>query len=366
MKKLEISIEEFNSSGGLRILTAISNLVADGGIDVSIIYPDFSPAPFFPINSKVRLVPIKTHSPFGRLEFLIRLLIHQASSRSLSLTSSYRLLIPLSIAGFLTHTSRPIFLIQGLDLKSLIRLASTACFNKLINVILYFISQKLPCERIYVSNYLASFCGRPGTVIQNFISPRLLSESTTYRDWFKKSKFGPIRIGWIGNQTANKGFDLFFEISKLLDLSESLRSHNVEFVCASQDRNLGSVLATSKINLTRPTSDDELKKFYEHCDIFLSLSVSEGFSLPTLEAMAAGCIVLTTNSGGISDFAIDGVNSFVMTSRSARCAVDCIENILNNADNIQNISHAAIRTARRFTFDEFSRNYLSYFMKRVH
>lgn len=36
---------------------------------------------------------------------------------------------------------------------------------------------------------------------------------------------------------------------------------------------------------------------------FLSSSRSEGFGLPGLEAMAAGCAVVTTNSGGVRDYA---------------------------------------------------------------
>ncbi len=368
MKKLDISIEEFNSSGGLRILTAISNLAVEAGIDVSITHPDFSHTPFFPVNPRVKLNPIKTYFPFKNVEFIARLFFHQAFHKGPTLTSSYRLLLPLAAASFFTRTFRPVFLIQGLDLKSLIKLSSSPSLKKLINTILYFISQVLPCERIYVSNYLAREYGRPGSVIQNFISDEFLFDNSLNRDWVKKSKLGPIRIGWVGNQASNKGFDLFCEIARMLDLNENLKWLKFEFICASQDHKLNETLADSnlKINLIIPPSDKELKNFYDNCDIFLSLSVSEGFSLPTLEAMAAGCIVVATNSGGINDFAINGENSFVLADRSATGAVDCIEGILNNPDKINKISLAATHTARRFTYDEFSRNYLSYLMKQAY
>ena len=140
-----------------------------------------------------------------------------------------------------------------------------------------------------------------------------------------------------------------------------------EFICASQDLTLEEALKQSNLNikLFRPPSDKELKDFYSHCDIFLSLSISEGFSLPALEAMALGCIVLTTNSGGVGDFAVHKMNSIVLNERSALLAVDLILDVLGDPKRVNSISHEAINTAQRFTHERFSRNYLSYFMEQA-
>ncbi len=48
--------------------------------------------------------------------------------------------------------------------------------------------------------------------------------------------------------------------------------------------------------------------------IFLHTSYHEGYGLPPAEAMACGCCVITTNCGGVSDFAINNKTAFIVNS----------------------------------------------------
>lgn len=50
-------------------------------------------------------------------------------------------------------------------------------------------------------------------------------------------------------------------------------------------------------------SQDKLAEIYSGCDIFLCPSWDEGFGLPSLEAMACRCAVVTYDNGGSRDFA---------------------------------------------------------------
>ena len=52
------------------------------------------------------------------------------------------------------------------------------------------------------------------------------------------------------------------------------------------------------MNVVRPTCDADIAKVYQSADIFISTSWWEGFGLPPLEAMACGCAVITSKSGG--------------------------------------------------------------------
>ncbi|OGZ34761.1 MAG: hypothetical protein A2174_02345 [Candidatus Portnoybacteria bacterium RBG_13_41_18] len=49
----------------------------------------------------------------------------------------------------------------------------------------------------------------------------------------------------------------------------------------------------------------KLAWLYSSCDIFLCPSWDEGFGLPSLEAMACGCAIVTYDNGGSRDFAFD-------------------------------------------------------------
>ena len=45
---------------------------------------------------------------------------------------------------------------------------------------------------------------------------------------------------------------------------------------------------------------------YNHAAVYLCPSLSEGWHLPPAEAMACGCAVVSSNIGGVADYAIDG------------------------------------------------------------
>ncbi len=52
-------------------------------------------------------------------------------------------------------------------------------------------------------------------------------------------------------------------------------------------------------------SEQEMALLYRSCDVFVSPYRGEGFSLPTLEAMACGLPVVVTNGGATEDFVLD-------------------------------------------------------------
>ncbi|HAW09355.1 MAG TPA: hypothetical protein DCW42_09390, partial [Bacteroidetes bacterium] len=52
-------------------------------------------------------------------------------------------------------------------------------------------------------------------------------------------------------------------------------------------------------------SEQEMASLYRSCDVFVSPYRGEGFSLPTLEAMACGLPVVVTNGGATEDFVLD-------------------------------------------------------------
>jgi glycosyltransferase involved in cell wall biosynthesis len=57
---------------------------------------------------------------------------------------------------------------------------------------------------------------------------------------------------------------------------------------------------------------DELTELYWKTNVFLGLQRSEGFGLHLAEAMAHGCVVITTGYGGHTDFIKDGFNGYLV------------------------------------------------------
>lgn len=66
-----------------------------------------------------------------------------------------------------------------------------------------------------------------------------------------------------------------------------------------------------EFTLVRPSSDFEIASIMRKSDIFISTSMWEGFSLPPLEAINCGAVILSSDSGGINEYAIHEINSLL-------------------------------------------------------
>ena len=72
------------------------------------------------------------------------------------------------------------------------------------------------------------------------------------------------------------------------------------------------VKANDKVTyFTKPT-DKEINELYNKATVFTQTSRHEGFCLTALEAMAAGTIVVTTNSDGNIDYSINNKNCLMI------------------------------------------------------
>lgn len=66
-----------------------------------------------------------------------------------------------------------------------------------------------------------------------------------------------------------------------------------------------------KFHVVDGLSENELIKEYQKADIFLSTGYPEGFSLPPLEAMNCGCVVVGYTGGGGDEYMIDDNTALV-------------------------------------------------------
>ena len=74
----------------------------------------------------------------------------------------------------------------------------------------------------------------------------------------------------------------------------------------------------------------ELVELYNSCSLFLSSSLAEGFALPPAEAMACGCAVVATDSGGIREYARHEVNALISRPRDPDALAKNLIRLLQN------------------------------------
>jgi len=97
--------------------------------------------------------------------------------------------------------------------------------------------------------------------------------------------------------------------------------------------------------------DETLAKLYSSSDVFIFTSYKEGFGLPPLEAMASGTAVVTTDCGGIRDYAINGYNSLITPPGDPAAIADAVVKILNDQRLRDKLIQNGLETAKQWTWD---------------
>jgi glycosyltransferase involved in cell wall biosynthesis len=96
-------------------------------------------------------------------------------------------------------------------------------------------------------------------------------------------------------------------------------------------------------------SDEEVAGLYNTATCFVQTSLHEGFSLPIIEAMAAGCPVITTDSHG-NRFCVDGENCIMVEQGDVEGLTRAIERIFGDAALRERLRAGGLETAKRFTW----------------
>jgi glycosyltransferase involved in cell wall biosynthesis len=104
-------------------------------------------------------------------------------------------------------------------------------------------------------------------------------------------------------------------------------------------------------------SNERLVEEYRRADLFLAASRVEGFFIPGLEAMACGCPVVTTDSGGVREYAKKGYNCLMATDPSEMLEKKMVETVLSNYRLRNKLVKNGLETARQFDWSISSRKF---------
>jgi glycosyltransferase involved in cell wall biosynthesis len=96
----------------------------------------------------------------------------------------------------------------------------------------------------------------------------------------------------------------------------------------------------------------QAREIYSRSLVWIVGSRSEGFSMPVLEAMACGCVVVATDCGGPKDVIEDGVNGFLVPVGDVDAIVSRVRLLLQNAALRKQMQRRALETVQRFTWNK--------------
>lgn len=106
---------------------------------------------------------------------------------------------------------------------------------------------------------------------------------------------------------------------------------------------------------------EELAAVYASADAFILPSRTETLGLVLLEAMAAGCPVVTPRAGGTSDIVQDGVTGRLYDPQNPASATDAVQRLLFDADYHATISRQARADAELWGWGAATRQLEDYY-----
>src|SRR5207244_530870 len=90
--------------------------------------------------------------------------------------------------------------------------------------------------------------------------------------------------------------------------------------------------------------------YYNSLAIFLHSSITEGWGLTCAEAMASGCALVASDSGGIRDYAVDGVTAAVVPPRDASALAARVRDLVSDPATRVKLADAGATAIAEFTW----------------
>jgi glycosyltransferase involved in cell wall biosynthesis len=169
---------------------------------------------------------------------------------------------------------------------------------------------------------------------------------------FSISAFPPLRVLWLGQVNVRKGIHYLMAAAKLL------ANELVHFNVVGSIGILPAAVASAPRSMTfhGPVSRDRAAEWYRQSDVFVLPTLSDGFAITQLEAMAHGLPVVTTPCCG--DVVSDGVDGFIVPPRDADALARTLQRYLKEPKLLLEQRNAAVVKSRQFTLDHLSANLL--------
>ena len=171
-----------------------------------------------------------------------------------------------------------------------------------------------------------------------------LTFKRAYPDLFSTQR--PLRCLFLGTLSLRKGIHL------VIEAAEKVKNHPIQFILVGKSEVNKSLLTVSNIVYKGLVTREETDTFYREADIFLFTTLSDGFGLTQLEAMAWKMPVISSNYCG--KVVTNEFNGILLNDCSSQSLAEVLVNLSKDPIQISNLSSKCLDTVRQFSKERFA------------
>lgn len=178
---------------------------------------------------------------------------------------------------------------------------------------------RLPLKKIVISSWLKEIMKEKFNADSNLIVTPVDFNIFQFKPEARGGK--PIRILMLDHDTKWKGTQ---EGAKIFNFVKN-KFPGIKLVLFGVRK---SGVAGDEYHFNPP--QDELARIYSSCHIYLCPSEYEGLGMPSMEAMACKCALVTYDNGGSRDYAMPGKTAFVAKHGDSNDLIIQLESAVSN------------------------------------
>jgi glycosyltransferase involved in cell wall biosynthesis len=160
----------------------------------------------------------------------------------------------------------------------------------------------------------------------------------------------PLRVLFLGQVILRKGIQYLIESARLLE------KESIHFDIVGPNGITDEALMSAPANMTfhGAVNRDRTEQFYRDADLFVLPTLSDGFALTQLEAMAQGLpVIATANCGEVVNDDVDGL---VVPASDANALAEAFQLILQDPEKLHSMSDASRVTVKQFSLTQLEKN----------
>ena len=348
MKKAEIFIPSLAIAGAEKVVTDLALNMDKTDIDLSVVIISDSTHTVFYDALKNACINIIDLSGGGGIKRMYKVYHHLRQSKPDVIHANVAALQYLILPTVFVKIPRKFYTVHG-DAKKLVA-------DPLRRTLYNFAFHCLHFIPIAISKYVQD------TFAEVYHMPKQMIP--IINNGINLSVFQPITEKWdgfniiaVGRLEQIKNYSLLIDAFKLINNKYPFTKLTI--------LGSGSMKDKLKIQIVELALEDKVliidsvanpQDYMAKADVYMSTSITEGFSLTTVEALACGIPAVVTDSGGVSDIIEQGKNGYICRHNAAELAQKAAK-LIENPNAYEKMKKNARESVKKFDIATFAEKY---------